>query len=1816
MKIPSDNELLLENQNLKRELEIEAALEAVRSRTMSMQTSKELKDVVLTLYKQLDSHEMADWGCAIMIFDKDANRIENWVGESTNSDLNRYYIEGQEHSVYKKLWENWEKQTPIFTLHHTDEVKREFDNFWLNQTDYKTLPDEVKASVLNEREVFLTYAFMKHGCLSISGYKKLTVKETSILERFARVFEQTYTRFLDLQKAEGQAREAEIELALERVRARTMAMLKSEELAEVVFELFTQMYSLGFAEWGAAIALADETNHGFDVWFSTPYNPVSPERYFYPNHGHEVAKTLWTVYENQTDLQIIELEYEEKTLYTQWLFENTSLGGMSEDDKTEILSQPYVMFSSGAMKYGLLEAISHVPMSPELTKILPRFAKVFEQVYSRFLDLQKAEGQAREAKIEAGLERVRAASMAMHKSEELKEVASAVFRQLKELNIEMDTASILILSEHNADLNIWIGMESDKDYSTTSIHVPEFDDYLFSEGNSEIKNRKPLITKSYTYEEKNKLWNYLFEYSDFKIIPDERKKFILDAESYTISVALLKNTGIQLIRYSSSLPFSEKENETLQRFCKVFEQAYTRFLDLQKAEEQSREAEIELALEKVRARTMAMHDSADLRVVVSMVFEELTQLGFAMDGGIILVTFNDQSEEANAWISDHEQTYPVCFKIQYSSHTVVKDLWDAHNASEDFFFKVYSKKEKNNWFKYAFEKTDLKFQPLERKEWILSQESLTQYVANAKDSMFVIHSHSNQTLTENEIGILKRFSKVFEQTYTRFLDLQKAEAHAREAQIEAALERVRSRTMAMHHSDELSETAKAVFEQFYTLGNVPDRISIGIFNEEENLAEVYVTNQSGDRLNMAFEASLDEPTTISKLYQAWKRKESTHVVHLFGGELRMWVKYCREKLGLIMDLEKIKDDRFHNAAFFSKGLLLLTTSQQIDKATLQLLSRFSHVFDQTYTRFLDLQKSEAQAREAQIEASLERVRSRSMGMRKSEELADLSMELVKQVQSFGLDSWFCAFNIYDNDPKGSIEWGSNGQGTFPQYRTPREGVFLKYYEAGQSGQEFLVNPIRENECAAHYEYLCSLPVVGETLLEMKENGIPFPKSQIDHVAFFKYGYVLFITYEPAPDAHDIFKRFAKVFEQTYTRFLDLQKAEIQAREAELELALERVRARTMAMQKSDELSEVAALLFRQLKILGADLWTAVIAFCKEDELLVEKWGGSPITDQIFDPLFIPYNADHGEQSMYDTWKNKVDLYSYVQEGKELKDIYDHLMTIPSFKASFQKVIDAGRPLPVWQKNHVASYKYGYLLIVTENEFEEEYVFTRFAKVFEQTYTRFLDLQKAEQQAKEAIKQDSLDRVRGEIASMRSTEDLDRITPLIWNELTTLGVPFIRCGVFIVNEAIENVEVFLSTPDGKPLGMLNLSFDSNELTSNSINAWKKSQVYQQHWNKTEFVNWTSSLLEHGQIGNSQEYQGTIEPPEKLDLHFIPFKQGMLYVGSTEALDEETIDMVQSLANAFSIAYARYEDFNELDKAKQSIEITLSELKSTQKQLIQSEKMASLGELTAGIAHEIQNPLNFVNNFSEVTEELVEELEEESALRQAQGTNNSELEKELINDIKENLKKINHHGNRASSILKGMLEHSRTSSGKRELKDINSLADEYLRLSYHGLRAKDKGFNAEMVVNFDADLPKVEVIPTDIGRVLLNLINNAFQACIERSSDTNTELVEVPLSTSENADRYKPTVTITTSQEQITNGQKLIAISIKDNGPGIPDAIKDKIFQPFFTTKPTCKGTGLGLSLAYDIVKAHGGELTVQSIIGIGSSFTIKIPLKSI
>ncbi len=286
-------------------------------------------------------------------------------------------------------------------------------------------------------------------------------------------------------------------------------------------------------------------------------------------------------------------------------------------------------------------------------------------------------------------------------------------------------------------------------------------------------------------------------------------------------------------------------------------------------------------------------------------------------------------------------------------------------------------------------------------------------------------------------------------------------------------------------------------------------------------------------------------------------------------------------------------------------------------------------------------------------------------------------------------------------------------------------------------------------------------------------------------------------------------------------------------------------------------------------------------------------------------------------------------------------------------------------------------------------------------------------------------------------------------------------------------------------------------------------------------------------------------------------------------------------------------------SEITRQKEELEHALVELQATQKQLIQSEKMASLGELTAGIAHEIQNPLNFVNNFSEVSVELLAEMKDELK------AGNNQLVFEIVNDIEKNLVKITHHGKRADSIVKGMLQHSRTSTGSKEPADINALADEYLRLSYHGLRAKDKNFNAIMNTDYDENIGLIQIIPQDIGRVFLNLYTNAFYAVYYKKK----KMIDT-------GEKYDPTVWVETKLLTKTgeNGEDIVSIRVKDNGPGIPKELIEKIYQPFFTTKPSGEGTGLGLSLSYDIIyHGHNGKITVDTKEGEYAAFEIDLPV---
>ncbi|HEU5165851.1 MAG TPA: ATP-binding protein [Chitinophagaceae bacterium] len=1405
-------------------------------------------------------------------------------------------------------------------------------------------------------------------------------------------------------------------------------------------------------------------------------------------------------------------------------------------------------------------------------KIKAENIQLRDAVKRRTIELEE---KNRELEIESALERVRAVAMAMNKAADMMDVCKTISSELKGLGVKeiRNVMTAIFYKDRGKYMNYQYYVKHRKAIVTDSSYTGHKIDKAFAA--KMLKGKGSVSIAHIKGNQKVREW-VAFQ----KTINVFIDKYLYTASSLSYYWYSLGPVALGISTYH---PLTEEGTTLFKRFLKVFGLAYRRYLDIEKAEAQARESQIQLALERVRARTMAMQKSNELPETSYLLFQQVKELGLtAVQNSIGIVNEDAGFVELSTTVQGHHLPHTLNVPIN-DPYVMAKAVaaWKAKSKSLKLEFAGQELKNYNE-HRNSFFETKVNF-PEDR--WIVNIIFF---------SKGWLSFSCNEDISDETFDLLKRFAAVFEQTYTRFNDLKQAEEQARESQIQLALERVRARTMAMQHSDELKDAAALLFQQVKALGVPAYSCGYNIWEKDETTFTSWMSTQDGSDFNAVQNIPLTEDANFIRFAESRERGEQFFVLELRGEKMQQHYEYLKtipafkayfdHAISVGFDLP---ETQIHHLANFSQGNLLFITLEPCPEFH-GVFKRFAAVFEQTYTRFLDLQKAEAQAREARIENALEKVRSRTMAMQRSEELPEAANNLFLQVQALEIPAWSAGYCIWDEDKKGITFWMSSEGVMQPSAHAPctEDPSFIHMREAYERGDAFHVEELGGEALVTHYNYMRTLPVVGEILDSIIAAGHPLPVFQIFHCVYFSQGFLLFITYEKVPEAHIIFKRFTNVFEQTYTRFLDLQKAEAQVREAKIEAALEKVRSRTMAMQRSAELAEVATVLFQQVKALGVPQWTCGFGIFEIDDKEFIWYQGSEDGD-ILPPCKIPLTEHPVFIQFNESRKRNDGLYIYEKTGEMQADHYKYMLSLPVLGKLLQDRLDAGIQFPTFQIDHIVNFSHGNLVFITYEHFPEMHdIFKRFAKVFDQTYTRFLDLQKAEAQAREAVKQASVDRVRAEIASMRTTSDLERITPLIWNELKTLGVPFIRCGVFIIDEEQQQVHTFLSTPDGKANASFTSAISTVSIITEALPYWRRKEMYKAHWDEATFIEQTKHLVEQGAVSSTNTYL-TENRPKNLYLHLLPFLQGILYVGNETPLSDDELQLVQNLADAFAIAYARYEDFNKLELAKEQIENTLVDLKQTQAQLVQSEKMASLGELTAGIAHEIQNPLNFVNNFSEVNKELLAEMNEEIE------KGNMEEVKALAKDVIDNEEKINHHGKRADAIVKGMLQHSRSSSGVKEPSDINVLADEYLRLAYHGLRAKDKSFNATMKTDFDETIGKIDIVPQDVGRSVLNLITNAFYAVSEKKKQS--------------AEGYEPTVTVTTKR---INGK--IEIRVADNGNGIPQKVLDKIFQPFFTTKPTGQGTGLGLSLSYDIVKAHNGELKVETNEGKGSEFIIFLP----
>jgi hypothetical protein len=1360
-----------------------------------------------------------------------------------------------------------------------------------------------------------------------------------VFKRFAFVFEQTYTRFLDLKKAEAQAREARIEAALEKVRSRSLAMHKSDEIDDVLHVVYERLKELDIDFYTAIIILFTKGSKDIVWWLESKADRLH-SRIVIPNTDIEYLGDLFKARENGIELFSACYSFEEKNKLFHHLFDCTDLKYTPEEQKKFLFGTDFITVSVAiADNTGIhLTSYSRKSFSEQDHEVLKRFAKVFEQAYTRFLDLQKVEAQAREANIEASLERVRAKTMAMHSSDDVGSAIVSLFTELDRLGIESMRCGIAIFNK-NQTMDVWSVTNVDNGKTVTAV------------GNLDTNAHKLWQLLYEAWKSKLHFFHYYLsgkEKQDYLAVinsaPNYLSQPLLEMPDMDFQTYNFKEGGIWTF---SMQPYTEQQTQVMNRFTSVFSQTFRRYQDLQKAEAQTREAQIETALERVRSRTMGMHKSDELREAVAVVFHQMQQLGFNLNLCNILL-FDKTSLEADYWVSFNEQAVlPQNYHVPYSNHPFFQYQINAWKNAESFSAFELVGELKRSWDEILFTQTDIKKLPAALGEMMRGLDKII--VSSVATKHGLLQVIGVEPLSNEYASVLSRFAKVFEQTYTRFLDLQKAEAQTRQAQIETAMEKVRARALAMQKPEELIDVAQVLRKEMALLGvEELETSSIYIHDEVSGETECWYAIKNNEDAN----GKLVTDHMIMRLQDTWVGRQMLEFYHsdknqisiLMQGENRKeWIHYC-SKHSTVLDGfygENIPDRTYHLNKF-NHGYIGAASPGEISAESWELLKRATSVFSLAYTRFSDLQQAEAQAKEAQIEAALEKVRSRSLAMHTTNELGEVVKVIVEKLQDLGvvLDANGVVLCTYFPDSKNVLHWivspdySMTGSYLLPYFDHP---IFNAAWHSKESGDEYFSEAFSVEEKNSFFEYAFEHSDYKYFPEDFKQ-WIFQNDKHILSFAWQKNSAILIPSHTgvvPNDAEKAILVRFARVFEQAYVRFMDLKKSEAQAREATIEAALERVRGKAMAMHNSNDLSVTASIIFTELRKLGINPIRCGVGLLNKQSRKGQLYSAASAADGDSLSLvgWVELSGHPVLQNIYDTWIKNEEYYPELS-GEQLKSYYESLLS------------GLAVPVPDWQHGQkqygsFLPFSVGCLYAWSETPYDESElkILKRFATIIDLTFRRYIELQKSEASAKDAVRRASLDRVRAEIASMRTVDDLERITPLIWNELTILGVPFIRCGVFIMDELQQQIHTFLSTPDGKAIGAFHLPYDTPGNIKLALINWRNKKSYVDHWNEDAFVEFADILMKQGTITSRDQYLNGI-PHGGFYLHFLPFLQGMLYVGNNVQLEEDELKLIQAVADAFSTAYARYEDFNKLEAAKEQIEKTVVDLKQTQAQLIQS------------------------------------------------------------------------------------------------------------------------------------------------------------------------------------------------------------------------------------------------------------------------------------
>ncbi len=1680
-----------------REAQIEAAVERVRGQAMAMHSSDDLLKTVVTLRKEILGLEVPGAFAATitLIEDEKTGRLWDMTKLEENDEASFMQLALQftpgDIELASRITAAWRNGDDYFVM-KTDKkglngLVRDLKKYDPAASDY--LKKEIE---LGNLEHFWTAgASLSKGTLSIDTDEEPPPEAELIVTRMASAFDLAYQRYEDLTPAEAQTREAQIGLAVERVRAKALAMHTSEEILDVAVSLREELLGLGLSAVSASTIYIQQEEGTFRVWDMSKLEEVdhvdmhidfvfNPSDWSKEHWFHEVLSS--------EDFRVIYLDREDLLRAENWVrnFDSVYADGFLQLIESGNLAElwiPTFPLEKGQLCVDFLEA-----PPDEVKDILPKMAAAFDLAYTRFEDLQLAEAQAREAQTEAAMERIRGRALAMRSSEELMDVVIELRRQIDSLGqLDLEASVVHLYPEDGSMFESIAAVRppgEEGEIVLANIQFPVDATPRIVEMISLYRSDQTEYTLEFNKEQAEAWQEVMIEHAP--MIAERREGFVdrikkTDRSEFW-NFADFRGGSLLLVTHS---PASGDTEDVLRKAAHVFDLAYQRFKDLEVAESQAREAQIEAALERVRGRALAMRDSIELIDIIVAIKHEVNELsgGDVWESNVIL---DEDEHTLRIWhvadVPAEERERITSAGITYPKLADPKHPWLQQIAHSDEPYRdIIMDREEINLCIVSLEHYIPKF-GAQLRQWFEKGNFDFEHTCIAAINRGWLTLQFLKTPPDDIESCLTRMASVLSMAMNRADELQKAEAQTREAQIEAALERVRGRAMAMHSSEELMDVSLELRAQMALLGQKDLEVcAIHLYETDPEFFESWGAMRPPGHEGEILTGKSRFPKTgyeiVEETLAMYHSDESEYVIVNEGAKAQGFMEMVQKNAPEVFEMisKKVIDGdaptrAFWSMADFSGGSLVMVTYEPPADKSRDLLRRCANVFDLAYRRFLDLQEAEEGAREAQIEFSLERVRGRTAGMRDSAEWGEVLGIAFEEMRRVGFDINMSVLVQYDTSTWDSDFWISGfGQDIAPiSYFTKRvdHPIFDRFLEAFKGEEDFF-----------HISFGGEDKRVYDELLLSQEGWVDAPQSLKDgirsvpevHVSCAKLGsgWIQIASVERLPEnMESLLRRFGAVIRMMNTRFQDLKEAEEAARESQIEASLERIRAVAMAMHDSFQLQQIAGKMHEEFTALGVEI--AFFWYGRELGERHVKAMTAPDGQVAPFPFWYLIKGDPLE-SERDAWKASGDpVHVWEFDKSRAMVLLDHLYGngnagdfLP--REQHDQLVQQAEGLTIVEaKTHAGNLGFSYFGQRTPTE-ESKSILARFAGAFNLAFKRFQDLEQAEAQAREAKIEASLERVRGRAMAMQKPDDLSDVSILMFDELTTLGVESLRSGISLpLDDGRYKFLAATKKEDGTTtLVRGNESIDVHPIIRRAFDGWKAQEEYQSTPLEGEdLVEYYHAVFDTMPLPDWKDRMKT-GAAAKEGFATFPFVDGWLYTFSHEAYAEEQISVYLRFAKVFGLAYKRYhdltkadEDYKELLAEKARTEVALTDLQATQQQLIEQEKLASLGALTAGIAHEIKNPLNFVNNFAEVSSELMDELAD------AVSKGDREEVKSLLADLKDNAGQIAKHGHRADSIVRSMMQHARGGVSTEEEVDFNEYIDEYAGLAWHGMRARSR------------------------------------------------------------------------------------------------------------------------------------------------------------